>query len=313
MAQAFSYPGIDPREHIVNALVCNSTAAAPAVEFDTDHGQVYVNVILQPSKVPVRARVAAGVAGNGEGDYFPFLYNDEVLVALPNGNERAGAVIIGRLNNKFNAFPFLVAGQDVTQNNFAFQRIRTPYILETASSYMVRSATTKAFWSIDTAGTLTFADGNSNMLHVGADFIGMSSGDNTVMMQLDLHNTQVTATAGESKICLDAAHSYWINAGDLQIGTNGATPGGHVATVEGVVNMIVSFFSAFGALLTASSSPTLTSSAIGALVTAYAETPLATAALLLTAAGATTPPALIAAALASGSASTIGCPGLVVG
>jgi hypothetical protein len=248
MADAFSHPGIDPRTHISFGLVHPGDESSPAVEFDSEYGQVFVNVILQPSKLVVRCRVASQVAGSGEGEHFPFLENDEVIVLIPEGDERAGATIIGRMNNSFDTFPTDVAGQDPTKNNFAFRRLRTPYILETASSYMIRSAVTKAFWSIDQSGTLTFSDGNNNMMHVGPDFIGMASGDNKVLLQLDLHANQVVAEADGAKLVLDKTQSVLATQGALSVSTSGQAASGHVITTEAVAALLDGLLTALGVL-----------------------------------------------------------------
>jgi hypothetical protein len=239
MADAFVHPGIDPRQHISYALVDKGDENNPSVIFDEEYGQVLVNITLQPSGLSVRARVASGVAGNGEGEYFPFMENDEVMVVIPNGNERAGVCIIGRMGNKFDAFPRSVAGQDATKNTFGFRRMRTPYILETASSYMIRSAVSGSFISIDTAGSLTVSDGNANMLHVGADFIGFGSGDNSTLFQLDLHKNQIVCEANGTKLVLDGDDSTFNSSGTLSLGTSGGFPTGHGVTLEQVVNLII--------------------------------------------------------------------------
>ncbi len=237
MGDAFSHAGIDPRTHVTYALVAKGDEENPAVEFDEEHGQPFVQVTLQPSGLRVRARVSAAVGGNGESDWFPFIENDEVLVVVPHGDERSGCVIIGRLNNSYDKFPRLVAGQDVTKNTFGFRRLRTPYILETASSYMIRSAVTGSFFSIDTAGSLTIADGNSNMMHIGADFVGFGNSDSTVLFQLDLHKNQIIAEAAGTKMILDADASGIATAGTFYISTGGF-PTNHVTTTEAVVNIV---------------------------------------------------------------------------
>ncbi len=288
MADAVSHPGIDPRTHISIGVVGQGTADVPPVVFDTDDGQAYVEVTLHPSGLRVRARIASQGAGNGEGEWYPLVANDEVIVAIPNGDEREGCVIIGRLNNKYDKFPGLVAGQDVTKNTFGFRRLRTPYILETASSYMIRSAVTGSFFSIDTAGSLTVSDGNANMMHIGADFIGFGNGDSTVLFQLDLHKNQIVAEAKGTKMILDADASGIATAGTFYISTGGF-PTNHVATTEAVVNIVINTLKALGAAI---AGPW-----IGAPVAAVADT-VGAAAVALAAAAPLVPP--VSAAITAG-------------
>lgn len=270
MGEAFGFPGIDPRQHITFGLVCKGDESNPAVVFDEEYGQVLVSVTLVPSRLVVTCRVATGIAGNGEGEYFPFLENDEVIVAIPDGDERAGCTIIGRLNSAPDAFPRSVAGQDVTKNNFAFRRLRVPYIFETASTYLVRGATSKAFLSLDSAGSWTISDGNNNNFHIGADFIGMAAGDNSVLMQLDLHEGQfiVECSAG-TKLIIDGSASSFSTTGTLSIATSGGQASNHVVTVESLINILWNVLKACPPI-----TPAIATAGIVAGIPAAAATPL---------------------------------------
>src|SRR5579859_785093 len=114
-ANAFRRPGMDTRQWVSYGTVDADTSDAKAIQFKDDDGNPspygpLVSVTLQPSGVSLPCRVLGQVAGNGEADYFPFLAGDEVLVLLPEGDERAGAVIVGRLNQEIDAWPLIVAG-----------------------------------------------------------------------------------------------------------------------------------------------------------------------------------------------------------
>src|SRR5690606_24717279 len=129
------------------------------VVFDEEEGEPLVRVLLEPTKVPVTCRVGSMCAGNGEGEWSPFVEGDEVMVLIPEGDERSGCVIICRLNNSIDRFPMdSVAGQDPTTNSFAFQRRRTPFIQEFAGPLFLRTALSEAFISIDSAGAVTIRD-----------------------------------------------------------------------------------------------------------------------------------------------------------
>ena len=145
-------PGMDTRQWISYGIVDADNPEARSVRFNDDGGTplpegVLVAVTLMPSGISVTCRVSSQNAGSGEGEYSPFGPGDEVLVAIPEGNERAGCAIIGRFNNAHDVFPQQVAGQDITNNDTTVRRLKTPYVLETAASYMVRSALSGASFS----------------------------------------------------------------------------------------------------------------------------------------------------------------------
>lgn len=262
MAEAFSAAGNDPRQ-----WTSYGTVEDTPVEFDTEYGQPFVTVRLHPAGNVVRARVLSQFSGNGEGSWTPFVENDEVLVSIPEGDERAGCVILGRLNNSYDAFPRQVAGQDSTQNTFAFHRTKTPMIIETASSYLIRSATSGAFLGIDPTGSATISDGNNNMLHVGADFVGIASGDSRLLLQLDLQDNQVIASVnndtGGTKMILDVNSSSIYTGGTLSIGTAGAPASQHAVSLEQVVSILANLICALTAQ-TAFSTSFMAAWAIGA-------------------------------------------------
>src|ERR1019366_2087115 len=122
---------IDTRQWVSYGTVSPETPDAKSTTFTKEYGPL-VNVKLHPTGIPVVCRVAHEVAGNGEGEWFPFIEGDEVIVLIPEGDETAGCVIMGRLNQEIDFWPTIVAGQDPRLNNFAFRRMRTPYIFETA-------------------------------------------------------------------------------------------------------------------------------------------------------------------------------------
>ena len=91
VGEAFAKPGADTREWVSFGTV--STDDEPVV-FSEEDGQPYVKVTLHPSLRPVLCRVGMEVAGDGEGEYTPFLSGDEVLVVMPGGREDGGATVI---------------------------------------------------------------------------------------------------------------------------------------------------------------------------------------------------------------------------
>lgn len=243
-AQAFKQPGIDPRQWISIGIVTAGNEEDEIVVFDEEEGQPLVRVLLEPSKVPVFARVGSTIAGNGEGDYFPFVQGDEVVVAIPEGNERAGCVIISRLNNGIDKFPMQsVAGQDPTTNSFAFRRTRTPYVEERAGPIFMRSALNGAFFSIDTSGVITLRDGEASVFQMSPDVVGIqgpSSGDAPpeFLMQMNLTDRQYSLQVGDAVMNLSASDATPQATNILQvpdnltIGAGGNAASEHMMTVE---------------------------------------------------------------------------------
>src|SRR5512147_1532249 len=161
----YSYPGIDPRSWVSHATVDDEDP----VSFDADLGPL-VGVTLQPSKEQCVCRVGMGIAGRGEGQYYPCVAGDEVLVALPEGSPRAGGVVVARLCNSVDRFPSgSVAGQDPATNSFGFRKQRAAHVHEVDGPYLVRQSASGALMSMDAAGVLTLRDGAGSALQFSPD------------------------------------------------------------------------------------------------------------------------------------------------
>lgn len=244
-------PGQDTREWASFGIVDGD----PPVEFDVEDGQVYVNVRLEPAKLPCRCRMGARVAGKGEGEYFPFLNGDEVLVILPNGSARAGGVVTERLSNSYDKFPMeSVAGQDPKTNAFAFRRRRTPVVEELAGPIIFRSAETGALISV-TEG-ITLKDSENSTLQISADAITLQgpSDDSTppkFLLQINLTEERGLLQVNDAQFLLNgsgapdkAGEAYLVvpNGFTVAIGSNPAVE--HVATVEFVLMILCAAFGA---------------------------------------------------------------------
>jgi hypothetical protein len=281
MAEGMSFPGIDPREWCSYGLV---EAGEESVVFDEDHGPLVV-VRLQPSNVSVRCRVGCQTAGDGEGEFSPFVAGDEVLVALPSGDPKGGPVIVCRLNNAVDKAPMeSVAGQDPTTNTFAYKRQRTAFIHEVAGQYLVREATSEAFFSIDRKGAITHRDGSKGALQQTSDMFGYQSGDGLAVLQLDLTSKRFTMAVGDATIVMsDSSSSPPTSAirvgGVLQLSVSSQPAAEHVTTAEAVAGM----FQALGVAMVAAglSGPLLPLAAvfspggIAGILTAASQAPLA--------------------------------------
>lgn len=259
-ARAFSYAGSDPRIWSSFATVdaIDAGDGAQTVEFDEEDGQVYVSITLQPYNIPARARVAMAIAGAGEAMYFPFVPNDEVIVAIPSGSVRAGCVIVGKLNNKFDAFPMTgVSGTDPNNNASGVIRTRAALVIESAASVMIRSAAAGAFLRLDAKGGVTLRDGTGGAVQMTADLFGYQSGDGAAFLQIDLTGKRCSFQVGVASWTLSGSTADPLTGGRsmLQVpgpltictgGNNSNTAVEHVLTTEAFTNFLVQVFVALG-------------------------------------------------------------------
>jgi len=90
LARALSYPGIDPRVWVSQAIVISPTPVIEPTE------GVFVDVLLLPAMLPATARLAALYAGPSFGLYSPVEENDEVTVFAPSGDPDEGLILLPR-------------------------------------------------------------------------------------------------------------------------------------------------------------------------------------------------------------------------
>jgi hypothetical protein len=240
-----SAPGMDPRQWCSRATVDPETEDQKSVEFTTAYGPL-VNVTLRPSGIPVRCQVAHEVAGQGEGEWYPFVAGDEVQVLINEGAETAGCTIVGRLNQEIDVWPQKVCGLDATANTFGFRRMRAPYFIETASSYAIRS-TTGAFVAIDTKGMVTLSNADNAFLTLSANLIGLQNGDADVLLQIDVDKKHIMLEAAGTQFVIDGKQSSLSTQGALAIGTMGSQASDHATTIEAVANFLAVVLAAAGA------------------------------------------------------------------
>lgn len=325
-AQAFSQPGIDPRQWVSFGLVTagdNPDVPEPVV-FDEDEGQPLVRVTLEPSKVPVMCRVASMLAGDGEGEWNPLVVGDEVIVVIPEGDERAGGVILGKLNNRLDKFPFeSVAGQDPKENGFAFRRRRTPYVEEFAGPILLRSALSEGFISLDAAGVITLKGVENVVLGMDADQFtvqGPSSDESPPehILQINWTDSQFTLQVGPDTLLTfgESGTNLWKVPGALAISASGSEAAEHLVTTEALANILAAFAISVGAFVPATT-PTLADPILAGVFAAalssgsYASFPLTQAAVF--SGFAAHPPKPPASPTTGQIAPGLGCPGLLAG
>ena len=93
LGSAVSYPGIDPRIWVSYGVLTSE----PYIETIQGEQDVFVDVLLLPSRQPETARVGSIYAGNGFGFYTPMHTNDEVLICAPSGDPDEGLVVTQRM------------------------------------------------------------------------------------------------------------------------------------------------------------------------------------------------------------------------
>ena len=89
LGAAVGFAGIDPRHWLSIAIVT-------AIVIDPVEGP-FVAITLQPTGSQMSARVGTAYGGSGFGDWCPLRVDDEVLVAIPDGDPTMGPVVIARL------------------------------------------------------------------------------------------------------------------------------------------------------------------------------------------------------------------------
>ncbi len=114
------------------------------VTFDAELKYPLVNVALQPSRISVRCRNLMRAGGKGEGDWYPFVAGDEVLVAMPSG-PRGECLILGRAPSTADPFPTSVAGQDATKNALSFTRRACAHFEESKGPWTTMTQPSGAF------------------------------------------------------------------------------------------------------------------------------------------------------------------------
>ena len=228
------------------------------------HG-VLIDVKLAPSGSVVPCRLASSCAGNGEGEYHPYVAGDEVLVVIPEGDEKAGCVIIGRLNQSSDVFPTTVAGMDVTTNTFGFKRHAMPFVVETGSSYMIRSAATGASFCLDQTGQVFLSDADGTLLAMTPDVVSLMIAGEKAGLQIDVSNEQTNIIGGATNLQINAKTSQLQTGGTFSVSTMGNIPNDHVATVEGMVMLFAGFMTTLAEAIAVDAAP-LTGTSLAALL-----------------------------------------------
>lgn len=255
LGEGLRRPGMDPRQWGSYGVV-EPDGSTRSVTFDPDMGPL-VTVKLQPSGIPVRCRVASWHAGAGEGSYSPFVPGDEVCVMVMEGDERAGCVIVGRMNQSLDTFPTTIAGNDVTGNTTAFLRMRPPYIVESGTALLFRIEPVGSFLSLAPDGNVTLASGDKSFLHLGADFLGLQNGDGSLVLQGNNTTGAWRMSAGGTTFLTvgGGLGQGWQSGDPICIGGSGEFPVWHAVSAETVLVWIYEVLKLVGPGLTTPIAP----------------------------------------------------------
>lgn len=247
-AEALAGPGNDTRQWCSFGTVEREVGGTKSVHFTDDKGQPLsvgpiVSVRLHPSDLTVACRVGSQFAGAGEASWHPLAEGDEVAVLVMEGTERAGGVIVARLGNAIDTFPANVAGVDTGENQVAFWRMRSAFVLETNGAYMVRNATTSSQFVLDNEGNATLGNGSGHYLTLRSDMVSLALADDSAKFQISPDGSEVTIVAADQATTfhLAGAASQFMTQGTLNIGTGGSPGYGHAVTIEQVVSLLANF------------------------------------------------------------------------
>jgi hypothetical protein len=176
-----------------------------------------------------------------EASWNPFGAGDEVLVVMPGGSLLAPPVIVGRLNNELDGFPEKVAGKETNQNNLGFTRSRIPFIFETSSLWMVRSALTGAMLGIDELGNLTIRDGEGSALQFGPSGFAMQDKEGTGQIALNTVEGFASMWIRNTLIKMDGTEMNIAASGNVAISSAGNVPVLHAITLEQLINVLTAW------------------------------------------------------------------------
>lgn len=214
--------------------------------YDAELKYPLVNVALQPSRISVRCRVLMRAGGKGEGDWYPFVAGDEVLVAMPSG-ARGECLILGRAPSTADPFPTSVAGQDATKNALSFTRRACAHFEESKGPWTTMTQPSGAFVNLSAEGNVTLRDGSKGALQLSADALSYVSGDGACSLQVDLTAPRFVLRVDKAMLVLQSAGASAILApAALSLSTAGNPAAEHVATTEAVANLLVQLLTALG-------------------------------------------------------------------
>lgn len=178
MAQALSYPGIDPRRWCDQGVAVSDPV--------TEASGTYIDVRLNSGGVQT-CRVVQLWSGIGCGSHVPIEKDDQVALIIPGGNVRAGVLAIGALSNAVDVV------EDATVENPQDYR------------FTFKAGRKVVLKSLGNVATLTFDDGSITLVNSDGATVSLDAANHRLRMQkgtttVDLTDAGIAITAGNTTI-----------------------------------------------------------------------------------------------------------------
>jgi phage baseplate assembly protein gpV len=178
MAQALSYPGIDPRRWCDQGLAVSDPV--------TEASGTYIEVRLNSGGVQT-CRVVQMWGGVGCGAHVPIEKDDQVALLIPGGNVRAGVLALGALSNGVD-----VVDEDTVANPQDYR-------------FTFKAGRKVVLKSIGNVATLTFDDGSIVLVNSDGATVSLDAANHRLRMQkgtttVDLTDAGITITSTATTI-----------------------------------------------------------------------------------------------------------------
>ena len=196
--KAISGAGTDSRAWISYGIVDAASGENKSVTFDDELGPM-ITVTLMPSRTTIYCRVGSQNGGDLETQYSPFIEGDEVLVAMPQGQEDAGCVIIQRLNNGVDKWPATIAGHDIKTNEFEVERGVIPKLIERTSGYVINHGPSSSWFGYVNNGDWCSSTKKSQIFQ-SEKAMGFVNADGDCGLQMDHSSKLAFAFSGSSRM-----------------------------------------------------------------------------------------------------------------
>lgn len=200
MAQALSFPGIDPRRWCDQGV-----AVSDPVRED---GGTYIDVRLDSGGIHT-CRISQAWSGIGSGSYVPIEKDDQVACIIPGGNPRSGVIVLGAMSNAVDTID-----ADAVDNPLDYR-----FTFKDGRKVVFKTLGSKS-------ATLTFDDGSVVLVNSDGATVALDAANHRVRIMQGATIVDVTANG------LTIVASASTISGSLAMGS--ATVGGDPAATVGM-------------------------------------------------------------------------------
>jgi phage baseplate assembly protein gpV len=178
MAQALSYPGIDPRRWCDQGLAVSDPV--------TEASGTYIDVRMNSGGVQT-CRVVQMWSGIGCGSHVPIEKDDQVALLIPGGNVRSGVLVLGVLSNTVD-----VVDEDTVADSQDYR-------------FTFKAGRKVVLKSLGNVATLTFDDGSIVLVNSDGATVSLDAANHRLRMQkgtttVDLTDAGITITSAATTI-----------------------------------------------------------------------------------------------------------------